>query len=201
MTSQDNLDQWWLLYCLHYWETCSPASTEHNCWALSRNQPVQVDRLISYPLVFIYLLKVHVLPELQKVIVYASYWFGIHKPCDIIWDVLLFSGIIYTPLWPKKTLKALVKQDLLVNHQAQSIPNSIAVISIQSWYRFHLLFYDNSFMIFYDKNNLSCRVNQQLNTTHAVTLVITRNNEKLEWQQLCVPLAGVSKVLVTELPI
>ena len=60
--SRQNKDQSGLLYHLHYRDTWSPASTEH---AQSTNfgllvdtgwgKPVQVDRLVSYPLVFIYL--------------------------------------------------------------------------------------------------------------------------------------------------
>ena len=45
----------WLLYCLHYRETCAPTCAEHNFWAIRGSQPVQGDWLVSYPLVFIHL--------------------------------------------------------------------------------------------------------------------------------------------------
>ena len=50
--SQWNKDQSGLSYHLHYRETCAPASSEHSqsmTFGL-----VLVDRLVSYPLVFIY---------------------------------------------------------------------------------------------------------------------------------------------------
>ena len=48
-------DQWGLLYHLHYRETCPPKCAAHNLWAISRSKPVQVDCMVSYPLVFIHL--------------------------------------------------------------------------------------------------------------------------------------------------
>ena len=55
LTSREDKDQWGLLYCLHYRETCAPTCAEHNFWAICRSQLVQVDWPVSYPLVFIHL--------------------------------------------------------------------------------------------------------------------------------------------------
>ena len=44
-----------LLYRLHYRQTCAPACTEHDLLVIRRSQVIQVDRLVSYPLVFIHL--------------------------------------------------------------------------------------------------------------------------------------------------
>ena len=40
---------------LYYRETCAPTFAEQDFWAIRRSQPVQVDWLVSYPLIFIYL--------------------------------------------------------------------------------------------------------------------------------------------------
>ena len=55
VTSLGDTDQRGLSYCLHYRETCAPTCAEHNFWPIRHSQPIQVDRMISYPLVFIYL--------------------------------------------------------------------------------------------------------------------------------------------------
>ena len=40
------------MYQLDHRETCIPACTEHDFWAIRHSQPVKVDRLVSYPPVF-----------------------------------------------------------------------------------------------------------------------------------------------------
>ena len=47
-------DQRGLSYRLHYRETCTPTSAEHDFWVIPSSQPVQVDQLVSYPLVLIH---------------------------------------------------------------------------------------------------------------------------------------------------
>ena len=52
VTSLGDKDQSEPSYRLHYRETCTPTFAEHDIWAIRRSQPVQVDQLVSYPLVF-----------------------------------------------------------------------------------------------------------------------------------------------------
>ena len=44
------------MYQLDHRETCIPACTEHDFWAIRHSQPVKVDRLVSYPPVFFHLM-------------------------------------------------------------------------------------------------------------------------------------------------
>ena len=53
--SRGDKDQSGLSYHLHNIDTCAPACTEYDFWAICWGWPVRVDRLVSYPLVFIYL--------------------------------------------------------------------------------------------------------------------------------------------------
>ena len=55
VTSLGGKDQWGLSNHLQYRETCSIICPEHYFWAIRSSQLVQVDQLLSYPLVFIYL--------------------------------------------------------------------------------------------------------------------------------------------------
>ena len=48
-------DQCGFSYRLHYRESCASTCPEPNFWAIRRNLVVSVDRLVSYPLVFIHL--------------------------------------------------------------------------------------------------------------------------------------------------
>ena len=51
MTSQGDKDQLGLSYRLHYRETSAAICAEQDLWAIRRKQLVQVDWLVSYPLV------------------------------------------------------------------------------------------------------------------------------------------------------
>ena len=48
-------NQWGHSYHLYYRDTCAPTCAERDLWAICRSQPFQVDPLVSYPLIFIYL--------------------------------------------------------------------------------------------------------------------------------------------------
>ena len=43
---------YYYMYRLHYWETCTLTCAERDFWAICHSQLVQVDRLVSYRLVF-----------------------------------------------------------------------------------------------------------------------------------------------------
>ena len=55
VTSPGDKDQLGLSYLLHYREIWPPTCAEHNLCAIRRSQLVQVNRLVSYPLLFTYL--------------------------------------------------------------------------------------------------------------------------------------------------